>query len=145
MKRIALWILAFSFVWAIIPSTRAQESKTLDDLKREAGAEVDKSQKLIQEMVDSILQLRRVGLSWVRDQQVRHRHTRKERVQSGAWRRRHPGRMGGELRFWKTGHRLYYRHSMHPARFAEARRRLSRPAHPGRTKPCARTIQQPWT
>ena len=38
MKRIALCILALSFVWAVIPSTRAQESKTLDDLKREAVA-----------------------------------------------------------------------------------------------------------
>ena len=34
MKRIALRILALMLVWAIIPSTRAQESKTLDDFKR---------------------------------------------------------------------------------------------------------------
>ena len=61
MKRIALCILALSFVWAIIPSTRAQESKTLDDLKREAVAEVDKSQKLIQEMVDSIFSFAELG------------------------------------------------------------------------------------
>jgi aminobenzoyl-glutamate utilization protein B len=61
MKRIALCILALSFVWAIIPSTRAQESKTLDDLKREAVAEVDKSQKLIQEIVDSIFSFAELG------------------------------------------------------------------------------------
>jgi aminobenzoyl-glutamate utilization protein B len=61
MKRIALCILALSFVWAIIPSTRAQESKTLDDLKREAVAEVDKSQKLVQEMVDSIFSFAELG------------------------------------------------------------------------------------
>jgi hypothetical protein len=51
MKRIVLWVLALSFAWATVQSTRAQESKTLDDLKREAVAEVDKSQKLIQERV----------------------------------------------------------------------------------------------
>jgi aminobenzoyl-glutamate utilization protein B len=61
MKRIVLCILALSFVWAIIPSTRAQESKTLDDLKREAVTEVDKSQKLIQEMVDSIFSFAELG------------------------------------------------------------------------------------
>jgi aminobenzoyl-glutamate utilization protein B len=54
MKRIALCILALSFAWAYVQCTRAQESKTLDDFKREAVVEVDKSQKLIQEMVDSI-------------------------------------------------------------------------------------------
>ena len=61
MKRIALCILALSFAWAIVQSTRAQESKTLDDLKREAVAEVDKSQKLIQEMVDSIFSFAELG------------------------------------------------------------------------------------
>ena len=34
MKRIALRILALMLVWAIIPSTRAQESKTLYDFRR---------------------------------------------------------------------------------------------------------------
>src|SRR5499427_7142372 len=61
MKRIALCVLALSFAWAIVQSTRAQESKTLDDLKREAVAEVDKSQKLIQEMVDSIFSFAELG------------------------------------------------------------------------------------
>src|SRR5262245_38675623 len=61
MKSIALCVLALSFMWAIVPSTRAQESKTLDDLKREAVAEVDKSQKLIQEMVDSIFSFAELG------------------------------------------------------------------------------------
>jgi aminobenzoyl-glutamate utilization protein B len=61
MKRIDLRILALMLVWAIIPSTRAQESKTLDDFKREAVAEVDKSQKLIQEMVDSIFSFAELG------------------------------------------------------------------------------------
>jgi aminobenzoyl-glutamate utilization protein B len=61
MKRIALCVLALSFAWAIVHSTRAQESKTLDDLKREAVAEVDKSQKLIQEMVDSIFSFAELG------------------------------------------------------------------------------------
>ncbi len=58
MKRIALCILALSFAWAYVQCTRAQESKTLDDFKREAVVEVDKSQKLIQEMVDSIFSRR---------------------------------------------------------------------------------------
>src|SRR5215475_2351869 len=61
MKRIALCVLALSIAWAIVQSTRAQESKTLDDLKREAVAEVDKSQKLIQEMVDSIFSFAELG------------------------------------------------------------------------------------
>ena len=61
MKRIALCVLALSLAWAIVQSTRAQESKTLDDLKREAVAEVDKSQKLIQEMVDSIFSFAELG------------------------------------------------------------------------------------
>src|SRR6266498_890332 len=61
MKRIALCVLALSFAWAIVQSTRAQESKTLDDLKREVVAEVDKSQKLIQEMVDSIFSFAELG------------------------------------------------------------------------------------
>src|SRR5262245_58523244 len=61
MKRIALCVLALSFAWAIVQATRAQESKTLDDLKREAVAEVDKSQKLIQEMVDSIFSFAELG------------------------------------------------------------------------------------
>src|SRR2546422_5518843 len=81
MKRIALCILALLFAWAIVPPmraqessgtdfslsrltdppTRAQESKTLDDFKREAVAEVDKSQKLIQEMVDSIFSFAELG------------------------------------------------------------------------------------
>ena len=61
MKRIALCILALSFAWGIASSARAQESKTLDDLKREAVAEVDKSQKLIQEMVDSIFSFAELG------------------------------------------------------------------------------------
>jgi len=61
MKRIVLRILALMLVWAIIPSTRAQESKTLDDFKREAVAEVDKSQKPIQEMVDSIFSFAELG------------------------------------------------------------------------------------
>jgi len=61
MKRIALRILALMLVWEIIPSTRAQESKTLDDFKREAVAEVDKSQKPIQEMVDSIFSFAELG------------------------------------------------------------------------------------
>ena len=61
MKRIALCVLALSLAWAIDQSTRAQESKTLDDLKREAVAEVDKSQKLIQEMVDSIFSFAELG------------------------------------------------------------------------------------
>ncbi len=134
MKRIALCILALSFALAIVPSARAQESKTLDDLKREAVAEVDKLQKLIQEMVDSIFSFAELGLSGIRDQQVRHRHTRKERVQSGARRRGHPDRLGGELRFGQTGHRLYDRHRLHSARFAKTRRRLSRPDHPGRAR-----------
>src|SRR5499426_343569 len=61
MKRIVLCVLALSFAWAIVQSTRAQESKSLDDLKREAVAEVDKSQKLIQEMVDSIFSFAELG------------------------------------------------------------------------------------
>src|SRR5262247_4529052 len=61
MKRIALCVLALSFAWAIVQSTRAQESKTLDDLKREAVAEVDKSQKLIQQMVDQIFSYSELG------------------------------------------------------------------------------------
>src|SRR5215813_5701120 len=61
MKRIALCVLALSFAWAIVPSMRAQESKTLDDLKREAVAEVDNVQKLIQEMVDSIFSFAELG------------------------------------------------------------------------------------
>jgi aminobenzoyl-glutamate utilization protein B len=61
MKRIALCILALSLAWGPAPPTRAQESKTLDDFKREAVAEIDKSQKLIQEMVDSIFSFAELG------------------------------------------------------------------------------------
>ena len=61
MKRIALCVLALSLVLAIAPLTGAQETKTLDDFKREAVAEVDKSQKLIQEMVDSIFSFAELG------------------------------------------------------------------------------------
>jgi aminobenzoyl-glutamate utilization protein B len=61
MKRIALLVLALSLVWAIVPPTRAQESKTLDDFKREAVVEVDNLQKPIQEMVDSIFSFAELG------------------------------------------------------------------------------------
>ncbi|HEY8458919.1 MAG TPA: amidohydrolase, partial [Blastocatellia bacterium] len=61
MKRIALCILALSFAWGIALSTRAQESKTLDDFKREAVVEVDKLGKLIQEMVDSVFSFAELG------------------------------------------------------------------------------------
>jgi len=61
MKRIALCFLALSFALAIVPSARTQESKTPDDLKREAVAEIDKLQKLTQEMVDSIFSFAELG------------------------------------------------------------------------------------
>ncbi len=61
MKRMALCFLALSFAWAIVTSADTQESKTLDDLKREAVAEVDKLQKLTQEMVDSIFSFAELG------------------------------------------------------------------------------------
>src|SRR5262249_39366793 len=44
-----------------VPSARTQESKTPEDLKREAVAEVDKLQKLTQEMVDSIFSFAELG------------------------------------------------------------------------------------
>jgi len=47
MKRIALSILALTFALTVIQPARTQESKTLDDFKRESVAEVDKLQKLI--------------------------------------------------------------------------------------------------
>jgi len=61
MKRMALCFLALSFALAIVQPARTQESKTLDDLKREAIAEVDKLQKLTQEMVDSIFSFAELG------------------------------------------------------------------------------------
>src|SRR5215470_17582065 len=61
MKGIALCILALSSALATVQPERAQESKTLDDLKREAVAEVDKQQKLTQEMVDSIFSFAELG------------------------------------------------------------------------------------
>jgi len=61
MKRIALCMLALSFALAVFQRAGAQETKTLDDLKREAVAEVDKLQKLTQEMVDSIFSFAELG------------------------------------------------------------------------------------
>ncbi len=61
MKRIALCFLALSLALAVVRPARTQESKTLDDLKREAVAEVDKLQKLTQEMVDSIFSFAELG------------------------------------------------------------------------------------
>src|SRR5262250_3471450 len=61
MKRIALSILALTFALTVIQPARAQESKTLDDLKLEAIAGVDKLQKLTQEMVDSIFSFAELG------------------------------------------------------------------------------------
>src|SRR5262245_50128592 len=61
MKRIALCFVALSLALAVARPARTQESNTLDDLKREAIAEVDKSQKLIQEMVDSIFSFAELG------------------------------------------------------------------------------------
>jgi len=54
-------MLALSFALAVFQRAGAQESKTLDDLKREAVAEVDKFQKLTQEMVDSIFSFAELG------------------------------------------------------------------------------------
>ncbi len=61
MKRIALCFLALSLALAVVRPARTQESKTLDDLKRESVAEVDKLQKLTQEMVDSIFSFAELG------------------------------------------------------------------------------------
>jgi aminobenzoyl-glutamate utilization protein B len=61
MKRIALCFLALSLAWGIVQPAHSQESKTLDDLKREAVVEVDKLQKLTQEMVDSIFSFAELG------------------------------------------------------------------------------------
>src|SRR5215470_15852269 len=61
MKGIALSILALTFALAVIQPARTQESKTLDDLKRESVAEVDKLQKQTQEMVDSIFSFAELG------------------------------------------------------------------------------------
>src|SRR5262245_4287870 len=65
MKRLALRLLALSCVcllaWPNAPSMRAQESKTLEDLKLEAVSEVGKLQKLTQEMVDSIFSFAELG------------------------------------------------------------------------------------
>jgi aminobenzoyl-glutamate utilization protein B len=61
MKRIALCFLALSLALALVRPARTQESKTLDDLKREAVVEVDKLQKLTQEMVDSIFSFAELG------------------------------------------------------------------------------------
>src|SRR5215831_3673185 len=65
MKMLALCVLALSsavlLAWTIAPSAHAQESKTLDDLKLEAVAEVGKLQKLTQEMVDSIFSYAELG------------------------------------------------------------------------------------
>src|SRR5215813_5071698 len=61
MKRIALSILALTFALTVIQPARTQESKTLDDFKRESVAEVDKLQKLTQELVDSIFSFAELG------------------------------------------------------------------------------------
>ena len=64
MKRVYLCFLAVSLALLSMPSTpsaRAQESRTLEDLKREAVSEVDKLQKLTQEMVDSIFSFAELG------------------------------------------------------------------------------------
>src|SRR5262247_1550807 len=61
MKRIVLCMVALSFALAVFQRAGAQESKTRDELKREAVAEVDKLQKLTQEMVDSIFSFAELG------------------------------------------------------------------------------------
>ncbi len=64
MKRVYLYFLAVSLALVSIPSTplaRTQESRTPEDLKREAASEVDKLQKLTQEMVDSIFSFAELG------------------------------------------------------------------------------------
>src|SRR5262249_41260783 len=61
MKRLSLCFLALALAWAAPLSARTQESKTLDDLKLEAIADVDKLQKLTQEMVDSIFSFAELG------------------------------------------------------------------------------------
>ncbi|MFN0087517.1 MAG: amidohydrolase [Blastocatellia bacterium] len=61
MKRILSVLAALSLPFFLLPSARTQESKTIDDLKREAVAEVDQQQKLTQEIVDSIFSFAELG------------------------------------------------------------------------------------
>ena len=60
MKRMVV-CFHYSIALASAPSARTQESRTPDDLKREAASEVDKFQKLTQEMVDSIFSFSELG------------------------------------------------------------------------------------
>ena len=60
MKRV-LCFLVISLALVNASSALTQESRTPDDLKREAASEVDKLQKLTQEMVDSIFSFAELG------------------------------------------------------------------------------------
>lgn len=61
MKRLKLIVFVSVFTLVSSNFTRAQESVTVDQLKREAAAEVDKMQTLTQQMVDSIFSFSELG------------------------------------------------------------------------------------
>jgi aminobenzoyl-glutamate utilization protein B len=61
MKRMFLYLFAVSLALGNPLSARSQESRAPEDLKREAASEVDKLQKLTQEMVDSIFSFAELG------------------------------------------------------------------------------------
>ncbi len=61
MKRIAICFLFLMAAAFTAPSARMQESKTIDDLKKESVAEVDSLSKLTQQMVDSIFSFAELG------------------------------------------------------------------------------------
>jgi aminobenzoyl-glutamate utilization protein B len=61
MNNLSRILLAVIFALALKVSAVAQEGHTLDQLKRDAASEVDKMQKLTQEMVDSIFSFSELG------------------------------------------------------------------------------------
>lgn len=61
MKRLTLCVFVCSLLLRAASIAHAQEAKTLADLKREAVSEIDKRQKLVQEMVDSIFSFSELG------------------------------------------------------------------------------------
>ncbi|MGH9840233.1 MAG: amidohydrolase [Blastocatellia bacterium] len=61
MKRWILFLFVLLSVCGAIRPAHSQESATPDDLKRQAVAEVEKMQKLTQEMVDSIFSFAELG------------------------------------------------------------------------------------
>ena len=86
----------------------AQQMPPLDALKQEAVAEVDKSQRLTQQIVDEIFSFSELGFQEIETARYTYGNSGKKRVPSYKGNCGSADRVGGIVRQRKTGDRVYH-------------------------------------